>query len=137
MGSFWLHYAVPYYHTILYHTRMYYTMVIPRDPGLGDPSVHVVLEDLGVLQPGISQVSIWRNWFLSDSQQLSDLQAAPPRELQSMLRLPGLYKVRTQHFTLGLCFRLLLKASSRRSMAFWAYQESDRGSQVRKPSQSA
>lgn len=26
-------------------------------------------------QAGISQVSIWRNWFLDDSQQLSDLQA--------------------------------------------------------------
>lgn len=25
----------------------------------------------------ISQVSIWRNWFLDDSQQLSDLQAEP------------------------------------------------------------
>ena len=24
---------------------------------------------------GISQVSIWRNWFLDDTQQLSDLQA--------------------------------------------------------------
>ena len=30
---------------------------------------------------GISQVSIWRNWFLDDSQQLSDLQA-PTRHLK-------------------------------------------------------